>query len=221
MQLSHAPSTIAPPAPPPKSGQWRLELVSLDDSAAANHNAVCRVSRRPSSVVPAPGSEIRGQLGEIMPSLQRRALYLARNGAEADDLVHDTVERALRFASGYQSGTNLKAWLLQIMYTVFASRCRKSQRERTAHTALSHDPNAWSNPTQPSADYSTVLDGFMTKLHALPPAYAEVLWLVDYHDYPYSEAAQALGVPLGTVMSRLHRARRMMRAALDPQASVG
>jgi RNA polymerase sigma-70 factor (ECF subfamily) len=61
----------------------------------------------------------------------------------------------------------------------------------------------------------------MTKLHALPKAYAEVLWLVDYHDYPYSDAAQTLGVPLGTVMSRLHRARRMMRTALDPHASVG
>jgi RNA polymerase sigma-70 factor, ECF subfamily len=107
------------------------------------------------------------------------------------------------------------------MYTVFASRCRKSQRERTAHSALSHDPNAWSNPTQAGADNRTVLDGFMSKLHALPRAYAEVLWLVDYHDYPYADAAQTLGVPLGTVMSRLHRARRTMRAALDPQASVG
>lgn len=221
MHVSPLPTSIAAPPPPPRSGQWRLELVSLVGSSAANDDATCNISPRPSDVVPAPAAEIRARLTEVMPALQRRALYLARNSAEADDLVSDTVERALRFASGYQSGTNLKAWLLQIMYTVFASRCRKSQRERTAHAALSHDPNAWSNPTQAGADSHTVLDGFMTKLHALPKAYAEVLWLVDYHDYPYSDAAQTLGVPLGTVMSRLHRARRMMRTALDPHASVG
>jgi RNA polymerase sigma-70 factor, ECF subfamily len=221
MHVSPVLDSIPAPAPAPRSGQWRLELVPLAGVVAANDGATSDQPHRPSRVVAAPAVEIRARLRETMPALQRRALYLARNGAEADDLVNDTVERALRFASGYESGTNLKAWLLQIMYTVFASRCRKSQRERTAHAALSHDPNAWSNPTSPGADSATVLDGFLTKLRALPRPYAEVLWLVDYHEYPYSDAAQTLGVPLGTVMSRLHRARRMMRAALDPQSSVG
>lgn len=221
MHVSPVQTSVAAPAPPSRSGQWRLELVPLVDATAANDDAMADDDVPAPTAAVAPASEIRTRLGETIPTLQRRALYLARNSAEADDLVNDTVERALRFASGYQAGTNLKAWLLQIMYTVFASRCRKSQRERTAHAALSHDPNAWSNPTLASADSSTMLDGFVSKLRALPGAYAEVLWLVDYHDYAYSDAAQTLGVPLGTVMSRLHRARRMMRTALDPQTSVG
>lgn len=159
-------------------------------------------------------------MGETMPALQRRARYLARSRAEADDLVHDTVERALRFAAGYQSGTNLRAWLLQIMYTVFASRCRRVQRERLAHQTLGGDPNAWSAPSFEPADGRTMLGGFVDKLKALPVQYAEVLWLVDYQEYAYAEAADLLGVPIGTVMSRLHRARRLMRSALDPRAAI-
>lgn len=166
-------------------------------------------------------SEVRDKLGETLPALQRRARYLVRNPVEADDLVNDTVERALRFASGYSVGTNLKAWLLQIMYTVFASRCRRAQRERAAHALLGDDPNAWSRGDNPSPEARTMLGGFVNQLRALPPAYADVLWLVDYQEYAYSDAAEALGVPLGTVMSRLHRARRIMREALDPQAAVG
>ena len=221
MQVSSLPNSVPAAPPPPCSGQWRLEFVPLGDTFAANDVAVDQPSLRPSSVVPAPGAEIRSRLGETIPALQRRAAYLARNTAEADDLVNDTVERALRFASGYQAGTNLKAWLLQIMYTVFASRCRKAQRERAAHAALGQDPNSWSNPTAAAADAGTLMDGFVAKLRALPQAYAEVLWLVDYHDHPYADAAQMLGVPLWTVMSRLHRARRMMRGALDLESSVG
>lgn len=174
-----------------------------------------------SSAAGSPLAEVRDRLGETLPVLQRRARYLVRNPVEADDLVNDTVERALRFASGYSAGTNLKAWLLQIMYTVFASRCRRAQRERAAHALMGDDPNAWSHGESPGPESRTMLDGFVNKLRALPEAYAEVLWLVDYQDYAYSDAAEALGVPLGTVMSRLHRARRMMREALDPCAAVG
>lgn len=220
MHLSPVLPSIPAPAPPPRSGEWRLEFLPLPKSTAANDDATGDTSKRPSGIVLSPSAEVRARLGETLPALQRRALYLARNQAEADDLVNDTVERALRFASGYQAGTNVKAWLLQIMYTVFASRCRKRQRERTAHAALASDPNAWSNIMSASADNSTLLDGFIDKLRALPRPYAEVLWLVDYHEYAYADASEALGVPLGTVMSRLHRARRMMRTALDPQAEV-
>lgn len=166
-------------------------------------------------------AEVREGIGETIPALQRRARYLARSTSEAEDLVADTVERALRFASGYRAGTNLRAWLMQIMYSVFASRCRRARRERLAHQTLGFDPNGWSAASSEMADNRAVFDGFIEKLRALPQRYAEVLWLVDYQEYAYSEAAEVLAVPLGTVMSRLHRARRLMRAALDPQQTMG
>ncbi len=193
--------------PPPRSGQFAIPTFELARTPANDDR------------LPEP-SEVRALLGETMPALQRRARYLARSSAEADDLVNDTVERALRFSSSYQSGTNLRAWLMQIMYTVFASRCRKAQRERCARERLRVDPNAWSARAPEVADGRTVLKGLVDKLQALPEHYAEVLWLVDCQDYAYSEAADELGVPLGTVMSRLHRARRLLRSELDPQMCI-
>jgi RNA polymerase sigma-70 factor (ECF subfamily) len=194
--------------PPPRSGQFPVpppprEIGTVTDLV------------RPALV------EVREGISETIPALQRRARYLARSTSEAEDLVADTVERALRFASGYRAGSNLRAWLMQIMYSVFASRCRRAQRERMAHQTLGGDPTAWSASNVETADNRAVFDGFVEKLRALPERYAEVLWLVDYQEYAYSEAAEVLGVPLGTVMSRLHRARRLMRASLDPQQTMG
>lgn len=194
--------------PPPRSGQFPVPRPPREVSTLTDLG-------RPAM------AEVRNGISETIPALQRRARYLARSAPEAEDLVSDTVERALRFASGYQAGTNLRAWLMQIMYSVFASRCRRAQRERLAHQTLGLDPNSWSATSAEMADNRAVFDGFVEKLRALPERYAEVLWLVDYQEYAYSEAAEVLGVPLGTVMSRLHRARRLMRAALDPQQTLG
>ncbi len=199
---------LRPVEPPPQSGEFPIPTFRGGETSPANDFAELAAF------------EVRSRLGEIMPALHRRARYLARSRAEADDLVHDTVERALRFATGYQSGTNLRAWLLQIMYTVFASRCRRGQREKLAHQTLGSDPTAWSTVRSEPADGRTMLGSFVDQLKALPVRYAEVLWLVDYQEYSYSEAAEALAVPIGTVMSRLHRARRLMRSALDPRVAI-
>jgi RNA polymerase sigma-70 factor (ECF subfamily) len=147
-----------------------------------------------------------------LPELQGRALKLCRRADEASDLVQDCLERALRFATQYADGTNLRAWLHQILYSVFVSRYRRRRREKAALVALTPDPCAWTLPeAQASPDGALpLLPGCSKVFGQLPTAYQEVLWLVDVREWTYRDAATALELPLGTVMSRLHRARRML-----------
>ena len=91
----------------------------------------------------------------LVPDLRIRALRLARDRATADDLVQDTIERALRFADQYERGTNLRAWMQQILFSVFVTRYRRSRRERDAVKRLTADPCAWTHPepfARPEAD---------------------------------------------------------------------
>lgn len=84
--------------------------------------------------------EVRAGLVQLLPELRARALRLCRESAAADDAVQDAFERALRFADQYEQGTNLRAWALQILFSVFVTRWRRSRRERTALEGLSVDP---------------------------------------------------------------------------------
>lgn len=161
--------------------------------------------------------EVQQGIAALLPDLSRRARYLTKRPDAALDLVQDTVERALRFARSYQAGTNLRAWLLQVMYSVFASQCRRSSRHRDAVEALTAEP--WHAATLNAEPVSQALSPAMrAHLLQLPTAFAQVVWLVDVLELSYQEAADDLGVPIGTVMSRLHRARRTLRARLHDAA---
>jgi len=151
---------------------------------------------------------------DLRPELFGRALRLSRSAAVAEDLVQDTVERALRFASQYQRGTNLRAWLHQILFSVFMTRCRRGRRERNALEALADDPCAWTLPEGAGPDMDNVSPGLARVLGALPEGFRDVLELVDLQELSYKDTARRLGVPLGTVMSRLHRARRLLAESL-------
>lgn len=157
----------------------------------------------------------RAELSAQLPKLRTRALRLCRNAADAEDLVQDTVVRALRFEETFKPGTNLRAWLNQILMSVFVTRCRRRQRERRAVEWLTTDPCAW---TQPEA--SPAMRGLTATvsgvLEAMPPKFSSVVELVDLAEHSYREAAEELGVPVGTVMSRLFRGRRMLASALAP-----
>ncbi len=158
-------------------------------------------------------SELRARLTAHLPDLYARALRLARNDAVAQDVLQDTVERALRFEGQYEQGSNLRAWLQRILLSVFITRCRRTKRERRALENLTHDPCAWTLPE--ARDPSQSLSPSMQRaLGALPASFRQAVELVDVADMSYRDAAAIIGVPLGTVMSRLHRGRRILAEAI-------
>jgi RNA polymerase sigma-70 factor (ECF subfamily) len=164
-------------------------------------------------------SELRTHIAACWPDLYRRALRLARSEDLARDLIQDTFERAMRFENQYEPGSNLKAWLQRILLTVFVTRCRRSRRERRALENLTHDPCAWTSPDQLSA--VQVLSAPVARaVGDLPPHFRQALELVDIAELSYRDAAAIIGVPLGTVMSRLHRGRRLLAEALRDPAGV-
>jgi RNA polymerase sigma-70 factor, ECF subfamily len=155
-------------------------------------------------------------LVELMPELRGRACRLTGEPSAAEDVVQDTLERALKFVAQYERGTNLRAWVYQILFSVFITRYRRSRRERNALRALTLDPCAWTMPERfAPPDATTPLSPTTQgKLDALPETFRAVLKLVDLDDLSYREAATELGVPVGTVMSRLHRGRKLLASQL-------
>jgi RNA polymerase sigma-70 factor (ECF subfamily) len=162
-------------------------------------------------------SELRSRLSSYLPDLYNRALRLSRNEAIAKDVLQDTFERALRFESQYEPNSNLRAWLQRILLSVFVTRCRRLRREHRAIECLTHDPCAWTAPEAAPATQA-LSPAIARALGSLPEPFRRAVELVDVSDLSYRDAAVTLGVPLGTVMSRLHRGRRMLAAALRPQA---
>jgi RNA polymerase sigma-70 factor, ECF subfamily len=170
-------------------------------------------SSRPPSSSYLRQSEVRSRLTECWPELYRRALRLGRSPELASDLVQDTVERALRFEDQYEQGSNLRAWLHRILLSVFVTKCRRLRRERRAVELLTHDPCAWTHPDHPVGGFA--LSAPVERAVAdLPVHFRETLQLVDMAGLSYRDAANVIGVPLGTVMSRLHRGRRLLADAL-------
>lgn len=164
-------------------------------------------------------SEVRRGLGNLRPELYARALRLTRSPALADDVVQETMLRALRFEKQYRAGTNLRAWVGQVLMSVFLTHCRRKKRERKALDNLHRDPCAWLKK-----DAKTKMKSLSARpaaaLENLPEGYRHAVQLVDIQDLSYREAAQRLEVPVGTIMSRLHRGRKMLAAQLadaEPQ----
>jgi RNA polymerase sigma-70 factor (ECF subfamily) len=148
------------------------------------------------------------QVVEHIPSLRRYARLLTGDSARADDLVQDTLERALRKSQQLDQPGSLRSWLLSIMHNRWASLCRDQRPEVEWHEDHS--------PVGPDTSQSLVLRLDTERaLARLPDAQRAVLLLVVVEDLGYAEVAEILGVPLGTVMSRLSRARAAMRASLD------
>lgn len=160
-------------------------------------------------------SELRAHLTTYWPDLYNRALRLARNEAIAQDVLQDTFERALRFEGQYEPNSNLRAWLQRILLSVFVTRCRRQRRETRALERLTNDPCAWTAP-EPAALSQALSPAVSRALGSLPESFRRAVELVDLGDLSYRDAADALAVPLGTVMSRLHRGRRMLAEALRP-----
>ncbi len=167
------------------------------------------------------------ELGCCRRQLYPAALRMTGNSADAEDLVQDTMTRAYAGLARYTPGTNGRAWLFRIMANTFVNTCRKRGRE--AAQLLSPDIDTSRLPgARPRADFAAqsapsaeaeVLSRFthsevMQALAALPPGFRAAIYLVDVEGYSYRDAAELTGVPIGTVMSRLHRARKQVREQL-------
>ncbi len=173
-------------------------------------------SPHPTADSSAPDATLGAGLVALLPDLQRRAARLALTPAAADDLVQDTVERALRFSFQYDPGSNLRGWAYQVLFSVFVTGYRRRRREKRGIEALTVTPSAWTQRSpfaRPDAQLG-LTPSTTAALAALPSGFRDVVSLVDLGEHTYREAAELLAVPLGTVMSRLHRGRRMLAERL-------
>ena len=164
-------------------------------------------------------SEVRGGLASLRSELFARALRLSRSRAAADDLVQETMLRALRFEGQFHGGTNLRAWVGQVLVSVFLTKCRSQKRERRALERLALDPCAWV-PVDDRPMLQTLTPKAAAALASLAPRYREAVTLVDLEQCSYRDAAARIGVPVGTIMSRLHRARKQLAANLVEPTSA-
>jgi len=146
---------------------------------------------------------------ELIPRLRRYARALAGDRLAADDLVQDTLERAWSKFHLYRRGTDLRAWLFTVMHNVYVNQLRAARPS----APLDEDLPELAQPARESD--GLVLRDLASAIGRLPPEQREVLLLVALEDMSYDEAAGTLGIPIGTVMSRLARARDKLRAMLS------
>jgi len=154
----------------------------------------------------------------LIPRLRRYARALTGERFRADDLVQDTLERAISKWALWRPGTDLRAWTFTIMHNVFVN-----QVKRSVLAAESLDPEAGMEveDSGASADTLAQLSGINSALQRLPDEQREVLLLVTLEGFSYDEAAHTLGLPIGTVMSRLARARARLAALLEGTVGSG
>lgn len=157
----------------------------------------------------------RDRLIACIPRLRRYARALLGDRSGADDLVQDTMERGWKKLSSWQRGSDMRAWLFGIMHNLHVDQVRKPSlptEELDEHTPV-------------PAAHNSVSDGLEMRdlesaLRGLPAEQREVLLLVALEEMSYEEVAATLGLPLGTVMSRLSRARQKLRAQMEGRAVV-
>ncbi len=199
----------------------------LGIGSAAQYSAVSHLE---SSTVPDTQPKLERERFEALAlpyldSLYNTALRLTRNAQDAEDLVQETYFKAYRNFDQFQPGTNLKAWLFRILKNSFINEYRKRQSEPSqgdfAEIEQGYegaiDGSRWTgSPTTPEEEaLASALDEDVQKaLEELPEDYRMVLLLADLEDFSYKEIAEILEIPLGTVMSRLYRARKQLEAAL-------
>jgi RNA polymerase sigma-70 factor, ECF subfamily len=159
----------------------------------------------------------------LLPGLYSSAFRLTRNASDAEDLVQETFLRAYRGFSQFEPGTNLKAWLYRILTNTFINSYRKKQRE--PQTDSLEDTEDWylysrmaERGTEPSAETSVIEslpdEDVQEALSSLPEQFRIAVLLADVEGFSYKEIAEITGVPIGTVMSRLHRGRKALEKRL-------
>lgn len=156
------------------------------------------------------------RLLDCIPRLRRYARALLGSHADADDLVQDTVARGWDKLASWRGGSDMRAWLFGIMHNLHIDRLRSQPPPAEALdeslTASLSDP-----PATPAADGRLLLRDLDAALRLLPPEQREVLLLVALEEMRYEDVAAVLGIPAGTVMSRLSRGRERLRLLMEGQ----
>lgn len=155
---------------------------------------------------------LSAELIQHIPRLRRYARALARDTARADDLVQDTLERALTKLDLWRPDSDMRAWLFTLMHNLFVNQMRSSTNQPLCELDEANDV-----PVSGGQNEAMAVRDIHAALARLPPEQREVILLVGLEQFAYADAARILGVPLGTVMSRLSRARERMRQLLEGQ----
>jgi RNA polymerase sigma-70 factor (ECF subfamily) len=163
----------------------------------------------------------------LSDQVYRVARHLASSREDADELMQETYARAFRSWRSFQPGTNMRAWLLRILTNLNIDRGRRQQRAPQtqpleANDYYLYDRLAAENEDGVSDEDRVVerlsQDDIVSALSAVPHDFRDVIVLVDLGDFSYADAAQILDIPVGTVMSRLHRGRRILKRELAESA---
>jgi RNA polymerase sigma-70 factor (ECF subfamily) len=174
----------------------------------------------------------RGEFEELalkhLDPLYAAALRLTKNDRDAEDLVQDTFLRAYRFFDKFERGTNMKAWLFKILTNTFINRYRRSVKERNIVEGSERDAVHERFVSREAAEYAAnpeqyffdrlLSDDVLKAVDSLPIDFRLVVILADLQEFSYKEIAEILDVPVGTVMSRLYRGRRLLQKALASYA---
>lgn len=186
------------------------------------------------SKVSDPGPPGAGDQGEdrafsdealsYIDALYGTALRLTRRPQDAEDLVQDTYLKAFRASKQFQRGTNLKAWLFTILHNTFRNMRRHDGRNPVDvdSEAVEQAADQAGNDRTPEQILTRgALDSdLQAALDALPEAFRQAVWLRDVEEFPYADIAKIVGVPIGTVMSRISRGRRMLFERLGSKRSA-
>lgn len=168
---------------------------------------------------PSSQAAFRRQLAALLPRLGRFALALTRNRAEAEDLTQTACERALARARQWQPGTRLDSWVFRIMQNLWLNELR-ARRVRQGHAEQAAPEGEGATPAN-AADARLALDQVSAAMLRLPEELRTVLVLVCVEGFTYREAAEIAAIPIGTVMSRLARARLTLMAMIGEEGAPG
>jgi len=161
-------------------------------------------------------SDDDGLIAQQIPRLRRYARALTGDRSAADDLVQDTLERALSRYHLWRRGSDLRAWLFTIMHNIYVNQVRS--RSRHQHEALETDPDGEALRGR-DPDWLELRD-LASALARIPDEQRAVVLLVGLEQFTYDEAARVLEIPIGTVMSRLSRGRERLRTLMSGDSNV-
>lgn len=153
-------------------------------------------------------------------ALYSTALRLSGNRADAEDLVQETYLKAIRSADQFEPGTNMKAWLFAILHNTFLNTRRRAGRETIGVEADDLEQAPQADTVDSPEDMllrKTLAPEVRAALDAMPEAFRQAVWLRDVEEFSYAEIAAILAIPVGTVMSRISRGRRLLYERLRGQ----